>query len=43
LGQLWLFWLAPLLGGVLGGSLYRWLSAEPSALVTGEQPTAAVR
>lgn len=43
LGQLWLFWLAPLLGGVLGGSLYRWLSAEPSALVTGEQPTAVVR
>jgi len=23
LGQLWLFWLAPLLGGVLGGVLYR--------------------
>src|SRR5213075_3559778 len=23
LGQLWLFWLAPLLGGALGGYLYR--------------------
>src|ERR1700744_6105275 len=26
LGQLWLFWVAPLLGGALGGYLYRWLS-----------------
>jgi aquaporin Z len=37
LSQLWLFWVAPLLGGVLGGSLYRWLSEEPSAPVTGTQ------
>jgi aquaporin Z len=35
IGQLWLFWVAPLLGGALGGILYRWLSAEPSAQVTG--------
>lgn len=35
LEQLWLFWVAPLLGGVLGGAGYRWLSAEPSAEVTG--------
>ena len=35
LAQLWLFWIAPLVGGALGGVLYRWLSAEPSALVTG--------
>jgi aquaporin Z len=35
LAQLWLFWLAPLLGGALGGVLYRWLSEEPSAQVTG--------
>jgi aquaporin Z len=39
LAQLWLFWLAPLIGGVLGGVLYRWLSEEPSALVTGVTPT----
>ncbi|VFR35848.1 Aquaporin Z [plant metagenome] len=26
LGQLWLFWVAPLLGGVLGGFLYRLLN-----------------
>src|SRR4051794_28226433 len=35
LQQLWLFWVAPLLGGAAGGVLYRWLSPEPSALVTG--------
>jgi aquaporin Z len=35
LQQLWLFWLAPLVGGALGGMLYRWLSAEPHGAVTG--------
>ena len=35
LAQLWLFWVAPLIGGALGGILYRWLSEEPSAQVTG--------
>jgi aquaporin Z len=35
LAQLWLFWVAPLIGGVLGGILYRWLNGEPSAQVTG--------
>ncbi|MBZ6076147.1 aquaporin Z [Microvirga puerhi] len=35
LGQLWLFWVAPLLGGVLGGLFYRWISEEPAAMVTG--------
>ncbi len=25
LAQLWLFWVAPLLGGVFGGLIYRWL------------------
>jgi len=41
LGQLWLFWVAPLLGGAAGGLLYRWLSREPSAAVTGEAPIAS--
>jgi aquaporin Z len=36
LAQLWMFWLAPLIGGALGGLLYRWLSEEPAAQVTGE-------
>lgn len=25
IGQLWMFWVAPILGGVLGGAAYRWL------------------
>ena len=36
IGQLWLFILAPLVGGALGGWVYRWLSAEPSADVVGD-------
>jgi len=28
LSQLWLFWLAPLLGGLCGGAFYRWMSGE---------------
>ncbi len=37
LQQLWLFWVAPLIGGALGGVLYRWLSDEPSLSVTGDR------
>jgi aquaporin Z len=33
--QLWLFWVAPLIGGAIGGVVYRWLSAEPGGQVTG--------
>src|SRR5690606_16223722 len=28
LSQLWLFWLAPILGGMLGGVVYKWLGPE---------------
>ena len=28
LSQLWLFWVAPILGGAFGGILYRWLNEE---------------
>ena len=35
LGQLWLFWVAPLIGGALGGIVYRWLSPQPDAPVVG--------
>ena len=38
LTQLWLFWVAPLVGGVLGGVIYRWLSDEPRGQVTGTSP-----
>jgi aquaporin Z len=37
LSQLWLFWVAPLIGGAAGGILYRWLSEEPAGQVTGTQ------
>ncbi|MCU4181947.1 aquaporin Z [Bosea sp. BH3] len=40
LGQLWLFWVAPLIGGALGGMIYRWLSEEPHGVVTGTAPAA---
>src|SRR5213076_2237720 len=36
--QLWLFWVAPLVGGVLGGTIYRWLSEAPTGVVEGTQP-----
>jgi aquaporin Z len=35
LSQLWLFWVAPIAGGIVGALIYRWLSEEPSAAVTG--------
>jgi len=35
LSQLWLFWVAPLVGGAIGGVFYRWLSNEQAAQVTG--------
>ncbi|MGX7704445.1 aquaporin Z [Methylobacterium sp. Gmos1] len=41
LAQLWLFWVAPIIGGALGGVLYRWLSEEPAAQVTGLPSAAA--
>jgi len=28
LAQLWLFWIAPLIGGVIGGLAYRWLGGR---------------
>jgi aquaporin Z len=31
LAQLWLFWLAPIVGGVLGALIYRWVGSEVPA------------
>ena len=39
LAQLWLFWIAPLIGGALGGVIYRWLSEEPAGVVEGVRQT----
>ncbi len=33
LSQLWLFWLAPILGGVIGGAIYRWLGEDRPDIV----------
>jgi aquaporin Z len=33
LSQLWLFWVAPIIGGALGGFIYRWLSPQEPAPV----------
>jgi aquaporin Z len=43
LKQLWLFWVAPLAGAVLGGVVYRWVGGESPAPtpVTGEAERAA--
>ncbi len=41
--QLWLFWVAPLVGGVIGGALFRGLfEAEPAAKVTKPLPVEPV-
>jgi aquaporin Z len=37
LGQLWLFWVAPIIGGAIGGIAYRWLSAEEKPAITGDR------
>jgi len=33
ISQLWLFWLAPILGGLIGGMLYGWLGRDEPAIV----------
>ncbi len=31
IAQLWLFWVAPLIGGALGGAAYKWLSSDSNS------------
>ena len=39
LDQLWLFWLAPLIGAALAGFVYRWLSPnDPTPLDVSGNP-----
>ncbi|MFO1120339.1 MAG: aquaporin Z [Rhodospirillales bacterium] len=35
LGQLWLFWVAPIIGAVISGFVYRWLGADVKTRVVG--------
>ncbi len=39
IGQLWMFWLAPILGGAMGGALYARLSPTPIEPVVGGVPS----
>jgi len=41
--QLWLFWVAPLIGGALAGFAYRWLAVGPEEPVVGDAPVEAPR
>ena len=41
IGQLWLFIVAPLVGGALGGILYRWVSDQPLVPVVGDTSPAS--
>lgn len=37
IAQLWLFWVAPILGALLAGFLYTWLVGDDEPAVTGEK------
>ncbi len=37
LGQLWLFWVAPIIGGVLGALIHRYLVGDPDDVIVVEQ------
>ena len=33
IGQLWLFWIAPFIGALIGGVIYRWLGKDDTDIV----------
>ncbi len=37
LGQLWLFWVAPIVGAVIGAALHRYLIGDPEDLLSAEE------
>ncbi|MFK8024075.1 MAG: aquaporin Z [Ilumatobacter sp.] len=37
LGQLWLFWVAPIIGGVLGALLHRYVIGDPEDVIGAEE------
>jgi aquaporin Z len=41
LSQLWMFWVAPLVGATLGGVVYRWLGREDTEII-GEAESAPI-
>lgn len=36
LQQLWIFWIAPIIGAVIGGGLYKWLATGDAPAITGD-------
>jgi aquaporin Z len=43
LTQLWLFWVAPLMGGALGGVVYRWIAGDAAGAQVAGDPAAVER
>lgn len=43
ISQLWLFWVAPIVGAVLAGLAYRWLEADTTAPPAGTVPDSYAR